>query len=175
MEAETINAGTKLITRGTAQQQVGEHIEKCWVKTEARWRCTLGEEGCRCPTSEEERSNETVSRLHRSALLGLSSFWPVNLVSFPTPDVCWDPPLDGHTSLSQGGYQSEGFWEDHNSLWTGVIPWLLTHREPFCVCVVFPLSPESGEQRSFNPLLKQVLLLFVLAVTITLTIVWLLP
>ena len=28
MEAETVNAGTKFIIRGKAQQQVGEHIEK---------------------------------------------------------------------------------------------------------------------------------------------------
>lgn len=32
VEAGTVNAGTKLITRGTAQQQVGEHIEKRCVE-----------------------------------------------------------------------------------------------------------------------------------------------
>ena len=42
-EAETINVGAKFIIRDTAQQQVGQHREKWFVKTEARQRCTPGE------------------------------------------------------------------------------------------------------------------------------------
>ena len=47
MEAETVNAGTKFII--IAQQQVGEHTDKQFVKTEARQRCTPTEKGSGCP------------------------------------------------------------------------------------------------------------------------------
>ena len=37
------------------------------------------------------------------------------LVSFSTPDLPWDSPLDAPASLSQDGSQSEGFWEEQDS------------------------------------------------------------
>ena len=57
-EAETINVGTKFIIGDIAQ--VGEHREKWFVKTEARHRCTWGEEGCGPSPSEEAHRKEPV-------------------------------------------------------------------------------------------------------------------
>ena len=48
-EAKTVKTGTKLIIRDITQQQVGEHTEKQFVKTETRQRCTPGEKGCGRP------------------------------------------------------------------------------------------------------------------------------
>ena len=42
-----------------------------------------------------------------------------------------------------------------DSLWPGVIPCLSTYKEPFCTCVVSPLSQKSGEWWSLKPLIKQ--------------------
>ena len=39
-----------------------------------------------------------------------------------------------HTRLSQDGSQSEGFWEEQDSLWSGVVPQLLTPRVFPSVC-----------------------------------------
>ena len=61
-------------------------------------------------------------------------------------DLFWDPPLSAHPPLGQDGSWSEGFWEEQDSLWPGIIPWLLTHKESFCACVVSPLS-QKGENR----------------------------
>ena len=44
------------------------------------------------------------------------------LVSLSTPDPPWDPPLGAHASPSQDGSCSEGFWEEHDSLWAGLGP-----------------------------------------------------
>ena len=45
MEAEMVNAGTKLIIKDKAQSQVGEHTEKlCLV--DRRQSCTLEKKGC---------------------------------------------------------------------------------------------------------------------------------
>ena len=109
-------------------------------------------------TSSLERRRSAVKRLshlYRSVLLGLCLLLANYLVSFSTPELPWDPFLGAHAPLSQDGSQSEGFWEEQGSLWPGVIPWLLTHKEPFCLCVVSSLSPKWGEQRSLNPWLKQ--------------------
>ena len=60
-EADTVNAGTKFITRDTAQEQVGKHREMvCLIKTEERQRCRPKEKGCGRPLSEEEHSKEAV-------------------------------------------------------------------------------------------------------------------
>ena len=89
-----------------------------------------------------------LSHLYRAVLcLSLANY----LFSFSTPDLSWDPPLGVHTPLSQDGSQSEGFQEEQNSSWPGII---LTHKEPFCTCAVAPLS-QGGDWRSLNPLLKQ--------------------
>ena len=39
---------------------MGEHVEKQFVNTEARQRCTPWEKGMGIPTSEEEHSEEVV-------------------------------------------------------------------------------------------------------------------
>ena len=48
-EARTVNTGTKFIVTDVTQQQVGEHTEKQFVKTEARQRCIPAEKGCGRP------------------------------------------------------------------------------------------------------------------------------
>ena len=77
--------------------------------------------------------------------------------------------MDVQAPFSQDGSPSEGFWEEKDSLWPGITPWPLTRKEPFCAFIVSPLS-QKGEQRSLNPLLKQALPFFVIAMTVTLTI-----
>ena len=39
------------------------------------------------------------------------------LVSFASPDLPWDPPLDAHVLLNQNGFPSEDFWKEQHSLW----------------------------------------------------------
>ena len=66
-----------------------------------------------------------LSHLYRAVLcLSLANY----LFSFSTPDLSWDPPLGVHTPLSQDGSQSEGFWEEQDSLQPGMILWLLSPR-----------------------------------------------
>ena len=93
-----------------------------------------------------------LSHLYRSALLGLCL--PLGQLSiwflFP-----WDPLLGVHAPLCQEGSWSEGFWEEQDSWWPGIIPWLFTYKESFCTCIVSPLSQKREEWRSLNPLLKQ--------------------
>ena len=62
-EAETINVCAKFIIRDTAQQQVGQHREKWFVKTEARQRCTPGEKGRGLTPREEQHSKEPLMSL----------------------------------------------------------------------------------------------------------------
>jgi len=57
----------------------------------------------------------------------------------------WDPPLGAQAPLSQDGSWSDGFWEEQDSLWPGVILCLLAHKEPFCTSVVSPLSQKRGQ------------------------------
>ena len=49
-------------------------------------------------------------------------------------------PWGTHTHLSQDGSQSEGFWEEQDSLWPGIILWLLTPRSLSAAHVCSPLS-----------------------------------
>ena len=37
--------------------------------------------------------------------------------------------------LSKDGSWSEDFHEEQDSLWSGIIPWLLTSKEPFCTLI----------------------------------------
>ena len=76
--------------------------------------------------------------------------------------------MGAYVPLNQDGSQSEGFREKQDPSWLGIIPELLTHKEPFCACVKAPLSQmaENGD-----PLIlysNKVLSLFVLTITITL-------
>ena len=88
-----------------------------------------------------------LNHLHRSVLLGLCL--PSGQLSGSFFDT-WPTlgSLGVQTSLSQNGPSSEGFWEEQDSLWPGIIPWILTHKEPFCTSVVSSLSQKGGEQRS---------------------------
>ena len=88
------------------------------------------------------------SYLHMSVLPFFVFLRAHYLVSFSTPDLPWYTPLRVHASLSHDGYQREGFWEEQDSLCSGIISWLLTHKEPFCACVVSPLG-ESGWEYKF--------------------------
>ena len=58
MEAKTVKTGTKFIIRDIAEQQVGEHTEKLFVKTEAGQRKGVG-----VPPNEEECSKGAVKSL----------------------------------------------------------------------------------------------------------------
>ena len=88
------------------------------------------------------------------------------LVSFKyTWPTLGHSPAFIHTPLSQDGSWSEGFCEEQDSLWSGIFPWLLTHKKSFFTYLVSPLFQKMGDWRSLCPLLK-VLPLFILAMTI---------
>ena len=74
------------------------------------------------PPSEGARSKEAVKSFIEGGPFQVFVYLQHNyLVPFPTPDLPWDPPLGAHSPLSQDGSQSEGFWEDQDSLWPGII------------------------------------------------------
>ena len=58
---------------------------------------------------------------------------------------------------------------EQDALWPGIIPWLLTPKEPFCPGVVSPLSHKGGIGDPLILSSTRVFPLFVLAVIITLT------
>ena len=87
--------------------------------------------------------------------LSSSSSRPIIWFLFPHLTCPGTPSWDAQAPLNQDGSQSEGFWEEHASLWPSVIPWHLTPKEDFWTCVVSPLFQKRGEWRSLNPLLKQ--------------------
>ena len=60
----------------------------------------------------------------------LLSFRPVILLCPPWLQlICLKTlPSGAHTPVSQDGSQSEVFWEEQDSLWPGIFPWLLTPR-----------------------------------------------
>ena len=80
-----------------------------------------------------------VSHSYRSVLLGLCPPIANCLVPFPTPDLPWDPPLGVHAALSQMDLEvkASGRYMTHYGLALSLI---VTHKEPFCTCVVSPLS-----------------------------------
>ena len=94
-EAETVNVGTNLIIRDTAQQQVGKHIEKLFVKL--RWKqgknTHLERKDVDISLSEKECSKEAVNHLYRSVLPIFAFLQARYLVSFSVSDLSWDPPL----------------------------------------------------------------------------------
>ena len=97
------------------------------------------------------RGNETILV---SSFGSSSSFRQIIWFHFPHL-ACTGSLLSVHAPLSQDGSRSEGFWEEQDSLWSGIVPWLLTHKEPFCTCVVPPSSRKWGEERSLNLFVKQ--------------------
>lgn len=137
----------------------------CLAETEARQRYTPREKGCGCPS--EECSKGAASYFHRSVLLGLCLLLAnyldsLSMLTYPGPHRCAQTPQPRDRSWS------ENFWEEQGSSWPGVIL-TLDPQEPFCTSVASPFSQkELGV--SLNPLLRQGLCLFVLAVTIAVTI-----
>ena len=89
--------------------------------------------------SEEEPRKEAIKAFIRQFSQVFVFLQASYLVSFSTPELPWDPPWGAYAPLSQDGSRSEGFWEEPDSLWAGVV---LTFdaKEPFCACVVSPLS-----------------------------------
>ena len=128
----------------------------CLVKPEARQGWTPREKGCESPPEWEGVQKKGGWFVYTGQFFRVFVFLQANyMVPLSTPDLSWDTPLGVHTPLSQDGSQSEGFWEKRDSLWPGVIPWPLTHKEFFCTCVESPLSQKRGKQRYLNHLLKQ--------------------
>ena len=64
----------------------------------------------------------------------MSSFRPNAWLLFPNLTFPGTLVWDAHTQLSQDGSQSEGFWEEQDSLWPGVISGFLTPRLFPSVC-----------------------------------------
>ena len=102
-----------------------------------------------------------LSHLYRSVLTGLCLPLANCLVLFPH--------LTYPGTLNQDRFWSEVFWEDQDSLWSSIMPWLLAHKKPFCACVV-SLSKKVGSRNSLILYSSRVLPLIVLAMTITLTV-----
>ena len=95
-----------------------------------------------------------LSHLYRSVLLGLCLPLANYLVSLPTHDLPWGPPLGAYTHSPQPRWILKwrllgGTRLIHYGL---ALPWLLTHKGPFCARVVSPLS-QKGESR--DPLILQ--------------------
>ena len=66
----------------------------------------------------------------------------------PPPTPAWliclrTFPWGAHSHLSQDGSQSEGFWEEQDSLWPGIIL-TFDSRKPLCTCIESPLSFTQG-------------------------------
>ena len=72
-------------------------------------------------TSEREMPLGSVNSLQRGGFPGLHlpSGQPPCL--FALANLSQDPPWSVHGHLSQVGSQSEGFWEEQDSLWPGII------------------------------------------------------
>ena len=160
-EAETVNAGTKFIIRNIAQQE-GEHTKSLF-----RWHRSKAEihtrRGRMWASPCEEHNKGAVKSFIRSVLLGLC------LPSRQLSDFFFHiwPTIEASPGFAS---QSEVFWEEQDSLRPGFIPWLLTHKEPFCTCVVSLLPQKEGSEDPLIFYSNRVLPLFVLAMTITLTI-----
>ena len=84
-----------------------------------------------------------LSRLYKAVLLGLCL--PSGQLSGLFFHI-WFTLLGGHLPLSQDGSQSDGFWEEQDSLWPG---------DTLTFDLQGALSPKGGKWRFLNPLLKQ--------------------
>ena len=89
----------------------------------------------------KEALKKQLSHLYRSVLLCLPSGQLSGLFFH-----IWFTLLGGHLPFSQDGSQSDGFWEEQDSLWPGDI---LTFD------LQGALSPKGGKGRFLNPLLRQ--------------------
>ena len=123
------------------------------VKTEARQRCTAGEKRCGHPRLVKKSKTRAIKSFW-SVLSGLrlpsgklSDFFFHTWPTLGTSWVCMHPSAKMDLEVKVVGRNM--------TLWSGVIPWLLTDREPFCTCVVPPMSWKWGEERSLNPSVKQ--------------------
>ena len=93
-------------------------------------------------TSERERETPlgSVNSVQRGGFPGLHLPSGQSPCLFALANLSQDPPWSMHAHLSQVGSQSKGFWEEQGSLWPGIILWILTSKQPFWACVVFPLT-----------------------------------
>ena len=106
----------------------------------------------------------------------LSSLRPIILFVPSQVDLSQDPPWGSQAHIGQDRSQSEGFWEEQDSLWPRIIPWLLTPRSLSGHVSSVSLVPQNrGGQRSLNPSLKQGFALLgpchIITLTIALTVV----
>ena len=75
MQAETVNADTKFITRDSTTDRRVHREMICLVKTEARQRDTPGEKVCGHLLSEEECSKDVVK-----SFIQVNSYWSLSFV-----------------------------------------------------------------------------------------------
>jgi len=111
-----------------------------------------------------------LSQLHRSVLLGLCLPLANYLVPFSTPNLPWTLPWVCMLPSAKMDLEvkASGRYKTHYGLELSLI---LTHKEPFCACVVSPLSYKRWGRGSRDPLIlysNKVLPLFVFLMTITL-------
>ena len=98
-EAEIVNAGTKLIIRDnstTTRQRA--HREMVILRLDgSKAEIHTQREGVGVQPSEEEHGKKTVTSFICQFFWDFVFLQANYLVSFPTPDFPWDPPLGAHT------------------------------------------------------------------------------
>ena len=105
--------------------------------------------------SEGERSKEAVKSFIQGSSSGsLSFFSPIIWFLFPHLTYPGTLPwVHTHPSAKMDlKVKASGRSKTHYGL---ALSRVLTHRKPFCACVVSPLFQKSGRQRSLDPLLIQ--------------------
>ena len=70
---------------------------------------------------ERETPLGCVNSLQRGSFPGLHLPSGQSPCLFALANLSQAPPWSAHAHLSQVGYQSEGFWEEQDSLWPGII------------------------------------------------------
>ena len=119
------------------------------------------------PVVRRRAVKRLLSHLYKAVLLGLCI--PSGIISgfFFYTWPFQGPPLGVYAPLSQYKSWSEGFWEEQGSLWPGIIPLLLTHKD-LCMCSVCLVPKREESKDSLILSSNRVLPLFVLAMIITL-------
>ena len=110
-EAESVNVGTKFIIRDTAH--MGEHTEKClYLRLKQGGDAHPERKDAGVLLSERECRKEPI----KSFMWSSSSFLFPHL-TYPGT-LLWV----AHAPLNQEGSLSEGFWEERDSLRSGLTP-----------------------------------------------------
>ena len=159
-EAETVNAGTKFITRNITQQIMlclssemggtGHREMVCLVKIQGR--DAHPERVWASPVARRSAVKRRLSCLHRSVLPGLCLPLAQYLIPFSTPGLPWDP-YPGCTRTAQprwiskwrllGGARIIMAWR-YPDFWPGVIPTFGLQGAFLRMCRV-SLVPKEGE------------------------------